>query len=137
MLIDTALSAAHDALDAREQFGQVEGLGQVVVGTEVEALDFVFDAVACRDDDEAALLLYLLELAQQFQPIAIGEVDVEQDAVLRVVRDLDEPRAVVGRHLYDVALLLQCAAQYLLEREVVLDDQDFHISLSPSWGCVV
>ena len=58
MVIDrlgVALRAAHDRVDAGDEFVLVEGLGQVVVGPEAETLHLVLDAGHARQDQDRRL----------------------------------------------------------------------------------
>jgi hypothetical protein len=50
-----ALGAAHDGVDARDQFVLVERLGHVVVGADAEALDLVLDAGEAGKDQNGGL----------------------------------------------------------------------------------
>jgi hypothetical protein len=45
-----ALRAAHDGVDASDQFGFVEWLGHIVVGATAEALDLVLDGGNAGED---------------------------------------------------------------------------------------
>ena len=58
------LFPADDAFDPGIQLGQVERLGQIVVGTEVETGHFIFDRVFGGDDDNTVFLPHLLQFFQ-------------------------------------------------------------------------
>ncbi len=53
--LGVALGAAHDRVDARDQFVLVEGLGHVVVGADAETLDLVLDAGEAGEDQNGCL----------------------------------------------------------------------------------
>ena len=53
--LGVALGAAHDGVDAGDQFVLVERLGHVVVGAEAETLDLVLDAGEAGEDQDRRL----------------------------------------------------------------------------------
>ena len=111
---------------AGAQFGQMERLGQVVVGSQLQPADLVVERVARRDDDDPRTQSAALELLEQFQPAAVRQHDVQQDAVVVVGCDLVEPRGVIGRLLDHVLLPAQRLRHDLPKGGFVLDDQNLH-----------
>ncbi len=84
-----ALAAAQQGLHAGLQLDQLERLGQVVVGTQVQALDAFFEAAARRQDHHGRLRACAAaraQAAQHFEAIELGQAQVEDDegVVLRV-----------------------------------------------------
>src|SRR5205823_2567367 len=76
--------AADQGAEAGEQFLQLERLGQVVVGAEVEALDLVLDAAAGGEDEDVGRqgLRAAAPLLQQRQAVLFGQHQVEDDDVV-------------------------------------------------------
>ncbi len=69
------------------QFGRLEGLGQVIDRSQLEAPQLVRRAVpGGQDDDGDGLRLgALLELPQQLEPVHARQAQVEQDQVERLL----------------------------------------------------
>ena len=73
--------AAEQDFDASEELGEFEGLGDVIVGAELEA-DYFIDGEAARGQHEDGEFEALLaELAADFEAIDAGERNVEQDQI--------------------------------------------------------
>ena len=72
-----------DRADPRLQLGQAERLAQVVVGAAVETDDAVELARPCGDDDDAADVAALAELAAHLDAVDVGERQVEDHDVDR------------------------------------------------------
>ncbi len=93
-----ALGAAHDGVDARDQFVLVEWLGHVVVGAEAETLDLVLDAGEAGEDQDRRLHLGDAQRAQHLEARHVGQVQVEQDDVVVVeLAEIDALFAQIGR----------------------------------------
>ncbi len=126
--------APQDAADAGAEFGQVERLGQIVVGPEFQSFDLVVQRVAGRDDDDPGAAAPLLQLFEQPQSAAAGQHDVQQDAVVVVCGDLVEGRGIVGGLLDDVLFPDQRPDHDLPQGGFVFDNQYFHnLSLVHGW----
>lgn len=90
------LRAAQQATNAGEQFAQVAGLGQEVVGTALDAVD-AFDFVGKLRVDEDRYIGGLAQLAQQFEAIAVGQAEIEDDDARRLFKLLPHRRS--GRRM--------------------------------------
>src|SRR4029077_12631867 len=53
--LGVTFAAAHDGMDARDQFVLVEWLGHVVVGAKAQASHFVLDTAEASEDQDRAL----------------------------------------------------------------------------------
>ena len=82
--LGVALGAAHDRMDARNQFVLVEGLGHVVVGADAETLDLVLDAGEAGEDQNGGLDLGHPKLLEHVIAGHVGQIEVEQDNVVIV-----------------------------------------------------
>jgi hypothetical protein len=92
-----ALAAADDGVDARHQLLPVEGFGQVVIGTEPEALELVFGIVEPRQDQDRRIDPRIAQLAQHLVPGHVRQVQVQQDDVVIVqLREIDALLPQIG-----------------------------------------
>jgi len=80
--------AAQQALDPRQQFARIEGLGDVVVRAHLEPDDLVDVVVAAGHEDDADRRIARAELARQRKAVLPGEVDVEQHQIDRGLVEL-------------------------------------------------
>ena len=117
--------AAQQRLDARQQLARLEGLGQVVVGAQLEADDAV-DGLAARGEHQqrqAARAGVGAQLAREVEAVAVGQHEVEHQ---RVVRLLAQPVAAGGDRAGGVdriAGTAQVLAHHGGEARVVVDQQ--------------
>ena len=125
-LLPVALVTAHDAPDTGAQFRQMERLGQVIVGPELEPLDLVIERIPGRNDDHAGRFALPPELFEYPQAAAVGQHDVQQDTVVVVSGDLFERRCVIGRLLDHILFAAQRLHHDLPQGGFVFHDQDFH-----------
>lgn len=58
--------------DTGVEFGEVERFGQVIIGPEVEAFNFIRQAVSGGNDDDAGLLVPVFQVPDDGEPGAIG-----------------------------------------------------------------
>ena len=125
---------AHDAPDTGAQFRQMERLGQVIVGPELEPLDLVIERIPGRNDDHAGRFALPPELFEYPQAAAVGQHDVQQDTVVIVSGDLFERRCVIGRLLDHILFAAQRLHHDLPQGGFVFDNQYFHnLSLVHGW----
>jgi hypothetical protein len=54
-------AAPQQALEPRQEYGQLEGLGEVIVGAGRESLEHVFWAAARREDENGHVVLRLAQ----------------------------------------------------------------------------
>ena len=74
------ISPAHHGPDSRQQLAEIEGLDQVIVGTDLEALDAISDLVLSRQDDDAGVLVPTDRLGDR-QAVELGHHHVQHDDV--------------------------------------------------------
>src|SRR5438093_13361985 len=82
-----AQPAAAQPPDARFQLLQREGLGHVVVGAEIEALDALLDAVGRRENQHRQRRAARAQLAQHFEAVQLGQAEVEDQQIELVSRE--------------------------------------------------
>jgi hypothetical protein len=101
----------------------VEGLVDVVPGAQLDGRDRVLDRREAGHEDHEHVGILLLDRAQQRQPVAVGQLEVEQDQVDPVAQALARGGHAV--RLEDgVALALEAIAQREADQRLVVDDQD-------------
>jgi hypothetical protein len=71
----------------------MEGLGQVVVGAQVQAQYLVIQGIAGGDDEHAVGFIIGFQLFKNVQAIAMREVDIQDDTSIIIEMDLFQ-----GRH---------------------------------------
>ena len=115
--------APEQGADARQQFGPLEGLDQVVVGAGVEAGDPVL-GVGPGGQHQDRHLRVLAQLGAHLEAVHSGQSQVEHDQVGHELGgDLQPLRAVTARPDF-IALGTQCPPEHVNDVVVVLDDQD-------------
>ena len=112
--------------DAGGEFGEVEGLHQIVVGAGVQAVDAVRHLIECREDDDGCYLAAAAQCLEEGEAEAVGQHEVEQHQVeggagQRIARHV-EAHHPVDRMAVGGDLVTDGGAQY----GVVLDQQDSH-----------
>ena len=89
------------------------------------AAGFVLLFGTCAGDDaDVGLLVILAHLAQDVDAAAVGEHEVEEDPLRRVLLDLAQGGGDGGRFRHGKRLPLENARDRLARRRVVLHDQD-------------
>ena len=117
-----------------EELAEVEGLRQVVVGAGVESLDLVVDGVARGEHEDRRVDALAPNLATDFEAVADGEDDVEDDGIVVVDGREEDGPAAVGGVVYGVRGFAQSAGDRFAELTVVLGQQNPHGSRSLRLG---
>ena len=114
--------AAQHGLDPRHQLARLEGLGQVVVGSELEADDAVHH-VAARGEHDDRHAARLADLPADGEAVHARQHHVEDDDVGRL--GLEEAQALVGRRGRDggEAELAEELDEQRRQRLVVVDQE--------------
>jgi hypothetical protein len=120
------LSAPDDRPDARDQLARREGLGDVVVGAQLEAEHLValLDTARHHDHGDRRRVGVLLEPAADLPAVELGHHDVEQDDVRPGLPGAPEGVGAVGDARHLPAFLRQVVADQLGDVGLVLDDED-------------
>ena len=113
-------------LQPRDQFLQRERLHQIIVGAAAQALHAIVQAAARGQHQHRNRIVALPDLAQQREPVAVGQAEVEDQGGI-------ERRAEHGARFLDrrqhVGLIAgrpQALCQQLGELLIVFDDQQPH-----------
>ena len=132
-LLPRAGAAQHGA-HAGQQLAQREGLGDVVVGAELEAAHAV-DLLAPRGEhDHRHVHAATAELAAHVPARSSGIIDVEQHEIGRLAQRAGQPLLAARRRQRLVALEPEVVLQSAHDRRLVVHDQDARHSHSAARG---
>src|SRR4029077_12153387 len=76
-----------ERLDSRHQLGKGEGLGQVVVGADVESRDPLLERATRGKNQHRGLISARPQFAEQIDTVLAGQLEIENDQVERAVSD--------------------------------------------------
>ena len=111
-------------MDARQQLARVEGLGQVVVGADLEADDAVDVLDLGGEHDDRRRVVGRAQAAADRQAVFAGQHQVEHDQVDGLARQHAVQRLGVFGQQDLEAFLRQVAAQQVADARIVVDDDD-------------
>src|SRR5579862_166391 len=117
-----------EGLETGDELSKLKRLGQVVVSTRVQALEFVVHGIASGENEDR----YggcLAELEEDFQPPQAREEEVKNDGIVDPRLGLEEPALPVRGGIDGDPLLLQRLSNSPGERRFVLDDENPHRSV--------
>ena len=123
-LVGLAPVTAQDGLDARQQLGPAERLGDVVVGADLEPDDAVDLVALRRQDDHRGRHPLASQDAEDLDAAHARQHDVQQDEVEALAAGGLERRLAVGGGRHLVALSRQVEGQRLAQGRVVLDEEE-------------
>ena len=115
--------AAEHALDPCDELARIERLRHVVVGANLEPDDLVDVLVAGREHEDRHVRV-LADASAELDPVAVRQVEVENDQGGGLLRDLDERCLGGRRRAHAVASVLQIGGDERGDRRLVLDDQN-------------
>ncbi len=78
-------SAPDQGLGARQQFSQIERLGDVVIGAGIQQGDDRLFLVARRDYQDRRILSCLAQLREHLHAIELGQHQVQQNQIIGIV----------------------------------------------------
>ena len=116
-------SARRSGPDPGDQLAGTEGLGQVVVGSELEAEQLV-ELVITRGEHHDGEVRVPPDLAGDIQPVQPRQTQVQDDQIRPVAPDAIEGRRSVGRGHDAKACVLKVVASELDDAWLVVDDED-------------
>ena len=122
-----AAGAAQQRIDARQKLLDVERLDHVVVGPELEDLDFVLPTVARRQHEDRVFLAFGAQLLDQLDARHARQAEIDDREIDGVFARVIETLAAVGRLLHGVAGLLELRGERTAQVGVVFDEQQPHV----------
>ena len=112
-----------DGSQAGKQLARLEGLGQIVVGPQLETDDAVH-GVSARGQHQDRHVAARADLAAHIEPVHVGQHQVEDDRVEGVARLQGEPGRAGPGALDAKSRPAEIVADHLGKAGVVLDQQD-------------
>src|SRR5215813_3620939 len=119
-------TAAQERADAREEFRERERLHEIIIGPAVEPTHAIVDGVLRGEDQDRGLQPAFAQRRQDLDPIAMGEHEIEHDAIEGLVVHEEEPFLPRGRDADVVVLRLEPLPERFRDLLFVLDDRDAH-----------
>ncbi len=118
---------AQQGLGTGDQLAHGERLDEVIVGAGVEAGDAVLHGIARRQHEDGHRLATGPHLLQQFQPIAVGQAEIENGGVIGP--DLQRSARIGAKSdcVHREAGTRQRRAEDLHDAHFVLNDQEPHV----------
>src|SRR5262245_44920845 len=116
----------HESPDARQELGERERLGQIVVGAEVQAPDAVLDLAAGRQYQDRRGPARAADFFQDLDAVLAGQHEVEHDGVVIVRARQVRSFLPVEGDIHGHRLRLEPPAKKLSHALFVFDDEDPH-----------
>src|SRR6185312_15479555 len=109
-----------------EQFIEAEGLGQVIVGAEVETLDAILHRVARAEDEHGLVEAGAAPFREQVQAVAVGQAEVENDHVIVGFGQRIAGLPAGADPAHRVGAFAEPLLEKLAETLLVFDDENLH-----------
>ena len=122
MRVLAGVSAAQHRADARQQLARAEGLGEVVIGAELESHHPVGFLAHAGEDDHRDLRLGA-QLAQQLHAVLAAQTQIEQHQVDHVAAEDLHEFGTAGAAGDTERVLPEVLLDQLAHRRVVIDHQ--------------
>ena len=116
--------AAEEGLRAGDEFADAEGLGDVIVGAEIEAADDVFLLALCGEHEDGHGEFFRADGAADFKAVEAREHDIEDDEVRGAVEGGIEALLAVAGGADLVAEGGEVVLEGAEDGGVVFDDED-------------
>ena len=104
-LLGELRTATEEGAAAGGELEEAEGLQQAVVGAHIETLDASMEIAAAGEDQKSGVRALRLEIGEDFDTVAVGEAEVEDDQVRLVFGGVAERRISIVQPLGGVAFV--------------------------------
>ena len=119
-----ARTAAKHGVDAGEQFARIEGLGDVIVGTEFQTDDAIDVFATGGEHQHRRHVLACTQTAQNLQAVFAGQHQVENECIEAFAHpDAVHRRSAVG-HRNAKAVIAEITAQQVAKTGIVVNNQN-------------
>jgi hypothetical protein len=123
------VSTAHQGAEPGQQLFQLERLGKVVIGAEIEAPDLVLNAAPRRQDQHMRAQSFLTPFFEQRQTVLFGEHEVENDDVVLRGLGLEVALLAIVSNIDGEVLFLQALLECSYKRAMVFNEENTHADL--------
>ena len=120
---------AQQRLYPRDQLFHEEGLGDVVIGAQVEAFEALVEFGAGGEHDDRDGVVPLAQLAQDAQAVPPRQHDVEHDHIVALAGRQLVGADAVGGEVHGVALFLEGLADEAGDLLFIFRDQNAHAGM--------
>lgn len=117
---------AKDASQPCGELFEMEGLGEIVVGTEVESLDAVLGRTTGGEHQDGGRVARVAQCTEHGIAIELGQHHVQHDGVEMIVHRKVEPGFTVGDGFHDVSFLFKSTLDEACDLAFVFDNQYSH-----------
>src|SRR6478735_12161940 len=122
-----ARGAAQQRVDAREQFLDVEGLDEVIVGASLQSLDLVLPRRTRGEDQDGEFLAFGAQVAHQVHARHLGQAQVDHGDVEGQFATVVQAFLAVGGGIHGEAFALQARGKGFAQRGFIFNQQDAHV----------
>ena len=70
------------ASDSGFQLLEVKGFGKIIIGAQIQTVYFIFNLIPGRQDQNRGIRIVFPELAENFQTVRAGKIQIQQDQVI-------------------------------------------------------
>jgi hypothetical protein len=123
-------AAPAECFDARQQLGERERLGEIVVAAHFESVHPIIDGAERRQNQHRRAIVALAQGSDDRQAVQMRQLAIGNDHVVIALRGLIEAIAAVRAVLGGVAAFAQPFHQIFGRLQVVFDEQQFHSGLA-------
>ena len=120
------LEPAGEGVNAGKQFAGAEGLGDIVVGADLEAADFVFLGAAGGEHEDGEAGAGLAEALADGEAVEFGQHEVENDEIQRGIEATFGGGQAVGGDVHLVTGAAEKVHQPGAKDRFVFDNEDVH-----------
>src|SRR5437660_2068482 len=124
-------SAAHERLHAREQLGERERLGEVIVAAGLQAADAIVDRAPRAQNEHRRRHAAPPQLFDERQAVALRQHQVDDCGVVRLIERRDQARSAIREMVDGEPGFAQSARDELGDGRVVFDEQSTHDRIIP------
>ena len=121
--------AAEQRLHARQQLGEREGLGEVIVAAGLKALHAIVDRVPRAQDQHRRLDLLRAQLFDQRQAVEAGQHHVDDRRVVAAARRQPQSLGAGRRHIHRIARLAQPLGDEVGDHLIIFRHEHAHTAI--------
>ncbi len=117
---------ADECPDAGQEFVQIEGFDEVIVGTGIEATDAISSLIAGSEKEDRSGLLQGADFLEDLPSAEFGKEEVEDDDVVMGVQGFVEALTSISGLIDGIAFVPEAAQKACAQAGLVFDEQQSH-----------